>query len=170
MKRFLVPVLVLAAVLSSACDTIRTLSGRPTAAQLEAKRERILDSLAAVKAEEAARAEAEALEAARADTLPILAALRDMQVPLNGRSKFVARPLPRHYYIITGAYLDPANAERNRKRYADAGHEALILGFRNGFQAVAVAPSDRIADIHEAYMELRRNDFCPATAWILINE
>ena len=170
MKRYLAPVLALVVVLTAGCDAVRTLSGRPTAAQLEAKKQRIIDSLAAVKAEEAARAEAQAREAARADTLSILAELQQMQVAVNGRNRFVSHPLPRHYYIITGAYLDPDNAERSRKRYADAGYEAVVLGFRNGFQAVAVAPSDHIADIREAYMALRGNDFCPASAWILTNE
>ena len=170
MKRILVPVLALVVVFTGGCDAIRSFSGRPTAAQLEAKKQRILDSLVAEKAAEAARAEAEAREAARVDTLPLLAELREMQVSINGRNRFVSKPLPYHYYIITGAYLDPANAQRNRQRYADAGYEALVLDFRNGFQAVAVAPSNHIADIHAAYIALRRNDFCPASAWILTNE
>lgn len=170
MKRFLVPALVSAVILCSGCDAIRTFSGRPTAAQLEAKKQRILDSLATAKAE-AEKAEQLAQErAAAADTLPIFAKLRDMQVALNGRAQFVNKPLERRYYIITGAFTDPDNAQRSCKRYTDAGFPAQILHFRNGFNAVAVSPSDRIADTYSAYIELRRNDFCPASAWILINE
>ena len=167
MKRFLVPALALAVALTAGCDAIRTFSGRPTAAQLEEKKQRILDSLAVVKADEETLAETRAVEA---DTLHYFASFREMQVAMNGRKQFLSKPLPHQYYIITGAYLDPDNADRNLKRYTDAGYEAVLLTFRSGFQAVAVAPSDNIADIHASYLELRRNDFCPATAWILTNE
>ena len=170
MKRLLVPAFVAVVVLCAGCDTVRTLSGRPTAAQLEAKKQRILDSLATARAE-AEKAEQRAQEqAAVADTLPVFEKFREMQVALNGRARFVDRALDRRYFIITGAYLDPDNAARSCKRYTDAGFPARILPFRNGFNAVAVAPSDRIADTYAAYIELRRNDFCPASAWILINE
>lgn len=173
MKRFLLPVLIFAAVLAGGCDTVRTLSGRPTAAQLEAKRQHIVDSLTALRrqaAEDSARLAAAAK--VEVDTLALQDTLRQWRIPMHNRKRIggVSREPEHRYYIVTGAFYDPKNAERSAGRYSEAGYDASVVAFRNGLYAVGVGGSDRLSDVFDTVKRMRRNGFCPSGMWIFINE
>lgn len=176
MKRFVL-LFACAAVLLSGCDFLRSLAGRPTSEDLEAKR-----AIIELAREEARRqAELDSLERVRRRMADSLAALEEHLLDsLTQTRGTILNPtrlgglyttkLEAKYYIIVGAFRTRSYAERKLNKCSEAGYTATIISFRNGLLAVGVCPSDSINDTWNILRELRGTDICPNDAWILVNE
>ena len=172
MKRILLCISSLALVLCLAggCDFLRALAGRPTSAEIEIKRREIA-------AEEAAhQARLDSLKKAEkqiADSLAVIDSLKSRNETMLNPSKLgglKASELPGKYYIIVGAFMEKANAEKKAAKLKESGYEATLISFRNGYNAVGICPSATLAQVYESLRKIQGQDFCPKDAWILVNE
>ena len=53
---------------------------------------------------------------------------------------------------------------------SEDGFSPVLINFRNGFNAVAIAPADNLRDVLDSMRDIRSRDFCPEDVWILVNE
>lgn len=172
--------------LLAGCDFLRTLAGRPTSRDIEAKR-------AQVELEAAAEARADSLAQARlqaeSDSLAAEAALSgqggvrtEKQQPapqgsgkpkqltpkqLQGVEKY---DLVYRYYLMIGVFRSPDNATRQAERARSAGYPVTLIPMKNGMTAVGVCGADDVESIYASFQRLRAESFCPEDAWILNNE
>lgn len=176
MRFRILPLLCLSALLFAGCDLVRSIAGRPSAADLEKARLEILQR-------------EEAAQLARLDSLRIAeqmmvvnlekqeAHLLDSLVQAKGTivnsSKLgglYTTKLQARYCIIVGAFRERRYAERKLAQCNAAGYTATMVNFRNGLNAIAVCPSDNLGDTYSKLLEMRGKDICPKTAWILMND
>lgn len=155
----------------SGCDMFRRLAGRPTAEELEklrieklvkeeAVRRQRIDSLARVQAE-------------KEDSIAILDSLAQVRGTILNPSEmgglFTTR-LDSRYYIVVGSFKSRHNAESLFEEVEEAGYTPILVNFRNGFNAVAIAPSNDLRGIFNSLKTVRQEPFCPDDVWILVNE
>lgn len=169
MKKSLILALALSAVLLTGCDQVRSFLGRPTSADIEAKKQAIL---AAQEAERLAQEEAERIVRHAADSVAARDTLSRMRAAWMPLSKIRgARPisLEHTYCIVIGSFQRRYNADRQLERARQAGYDGTILRYRYDMHTVAVCPSD---DFIETYRNLRaiRASGLSKEAWILVNE
>lgn len=174
MKRSLILVVVLAAVVSS-CDFVRTIAGRPTSTELEQIR---LEKMALEEARHQARLDS--MERARQAMEDSLAAMEKRLLDsLSQASGTILNPsalgglfttkLETKYYIIVGAFRNRAYAERKLVACNEAGYTGTIISFNNGLMAVGIYPSNDLRAIVEKLQEIRGTGICPKEGWILMN-
>ena len=171
MRKFTLMIILTAAVLFSGCDAFRFLAGRPTSADIEAKR-------ADIEAAEAAalKSKEDSLERVRkmdADSVAALDSLRRSKITVVNSSSMgglIKGALEHNFYIVIGSFKDRSNAEYMRRKAQDAGCTAELVDFRNGYVAVAVLPSDSIVSAYENLKKVKGESFCPADAWVLVNK
>lgn len=175
MKKSIVVALAVSAIVLSGCDFLRTIAGRPTAKEVEAVR------LERVKQEEARhQARLDSMKRVQkhlADSLALEQYLLDSLAQTKG---IVMTPsklggigvanLEYNYYIVVGAFRDPANAQRKKTQCDNAGFPASIIAFRNGLNAVALCPSNSIAETLKNLKAVKGKSFCPQDGWILVNQ
>lgn len=175
MKKTLISLWALA-VLVNSCDFVRTIAGRPTAAQVEEIR---LQRIAEEEARHQARIDSmERVQQHLADSLAalethLLDSLSQSKGTLINPSKLgglYTTKLESKYYLIVGAFRGRSYAERKLKACNDAGFTATIISFRNGLLAVGICPSNSLAETLENRNKLRGTGVCPPETWILINE
>ena len=174
MKKSLIIAMALVTLLTG-CDFIRTLAGRPTAAQVEqikleqmaaeeARHQAILDSM-----KRAEKEMAEALAAREAFLLDSLTQGRGTVLNPSKMGGLFTTKLESKYYIVVGAFRNRSYAERKLKACNAAGYTATIISFRNGLLAVGVCPSDSLDETLRKLKSLRGTDVCPQDGWILMN-
>ena len=174
MKKSLIIAMALVTLLTG-CDFIRTLAGRPTAAQVEqikleqmaaeeARHQAILDSM-----KRAEKEMAEALAAREAFLLDSLTQGRGTVLNPSKMGGLFTTKLESKYYIVVGAFRNRSYAERKLKACNAAGYTATIISFRNGLLAVGVCPSDSLDETLKKLKSLRGTDVCPQDGWILMN-
>lgn len=175
MKKTLILVLCVLLPLTTACDFVRTLAGRPTSAQLETLRQ---EKLAAEEARHQAVLDSLAKEQQKlADSLAVLEAhlldsLSQSRGTVLNPSKLgglYTTKLETKYCIVVGAFRNRSYAERKLKACNDAGYTATIISFRNGLLAVSVCPSDDLNETLKTLKQLRGTSVCPEDGWILVN-
>lgn len=192
MVKSLIPAMLIILTLSTGCDALRKLAGRPTSEDIELKRAEI------VRVKEAARKQhvADSVALAQklvADSLAAadsVAALSESKVAeeqksprpkLGGQERgtmlnpaalggLFTTNLDYHYYIIVGAFKERANAEKMVNIVNAAGYTGTMISFRNGLNAVGVCQTDDIDKAFEGLAKAKGESFCPADAWILVNE
>jgi len=176
MKRTLIILWMLSLLCTSACDFVRTVAGRPTAAQVEQMR---IEQLAAEEARRQARLDSMArVEKQMADSLAALETrLLDSLSQARGTILNPAKmgglfttKLEARYCIVVGAFRGRYYADRKLKACNDAGYTASIISFRNGLMAVAVCPSDNLSETVKTLKQLRGKGICPPDSWILVNK
>lgn len=171
MRKFLVFICFVTVLLATGCDAIRKLAGRPTAAEIEAKRIEILEAREAVH-----RARIDSLkkvEKALADSLALLDSLKQMKGTILNSSAIgglFTTKLDYKYYIVVGAFTQRANAENLLKQVQKAGYVATMINFRNGFNAVGICNTDNLNQAFLSLKKVHKEKFCPDDVWILINE
>ena len=154
----------LALPLSQGCDFFRKVAGRPTSADISAKRELIAER-------EAARADSLAAAARRtADSLALVDSLRNLSSPIVASRPVAGQDLPLPFYVIVGSFGKEANARAFAEKTAAAGYPATLIPYKNGFTAVGVCPSADLPSAYEALKKVRKEPFCPSGVWILNNE
>lgn len=171
-KSILIAVILLSvATLTTGCDFLRKLAGRPTAAELEAKAEAI-----ETRRMEREKAIADSIETVRkheADSVAAMDSLAKEGTRLMGATGYgglALSNLDAKYYIIVGAFVNIDNARRCVDTFAQSGYPGEIIAFKNGYNAVGVCKTDDISRAYESLKELRRQDFCPPQVWILTNQ
>lgn len=171
MKRMVLAVLLAAAVFSTGCDAFRKLAGRPTSADIAAKRE-------VLEMAEAARHKAHLDSLARiekqmADSLAVLDSLKNMKgTALRNPSAMggiYTGELRSKYYIIVGSFMDKGNADFLKKQVAGFGYDAELINFRNGYTAVGICPTDNLVEEYVNLKKVKEEKFCPDGVWILVN-
>ena len=176
MKRNLILSLVLALLVCSGCDFVRTLAGRPTTAQVEAIRK---ERLAAEEARHQARLDsmkrvqqqmADSLAALESYLLDSLSQAKGTILNPSTLGGLFTTKLETKYCIVVGAFRNRTYAERKLKACNEAGYTATIISFRNGLNAVSVCPSDNLNETLKTLRQLRGNGICPKDGWILVNE
>ena len=174
MKRSLILALMLLTVVSS-CDFVRSLSGRPTSAQLEemrkqrmaaqeARHQATLDSMERVK-----QHMADSLEALEQHLLDSLTQAKGTVLNPSKMGGLYTTKLDTKYCIVVGAFRNRAYAERKLKQCNEAGYTATIISFRNGLLAVSVCPSNSLSQTLKTLKQLRGKGVCPPDSWILVN-
>lgn len=169
-KCLIFSLLLVSSVLLTGCDFVRSALGRPTSADIEAKRQLILEENR-LAAEE--KAKAEAAEKYSRDSLAALDSFAGRGTQMKLRSALpatiVSAPELR-YCIIAGAFGTPSNAEKLQSDLAEKGFKAGILVYKSGIRAVGVTPTDDIVELYNSYDRLVGENIIPADAWILVNE
>jgi hypothetical protein len=175
MKKSLVLVLAVSAIVISSCDFVRKVAGRPTAKDVENIR------VERVKQEEARhQARLDSMKRVQQQIADSLAMEQYLLDSLSQSKGTVMTPsslggigvsnLQYSYYIVVGAFRDPTNALRKKTECDDAGYTAKIINFRNGLNAVAVCPSNSIAETLKNMKAIKGKSFCPKDGWILVNQ
>lgn len=176
MRRFLIPFLLLTVLLTGGCDFMRTLGGRPTSADISARRaelERIeaerrqafLDSLRRVE-----QAKADSLAALESYLLDSLSRRKGTLLHPKRLGGLYTSEIQGRYCIVVGAFRTMTYAEQKQKKCNEAGYPAAIVSFRNGYNSVTICPSDTLSATLSRLNALRGNGICPKDAWILVNE
>lgn len=169
-KCLIISSLLISSALLTGCDFVRSALGRPTSADIEAKRQVILEENR-MAAEE--KAKAEAAEKYSRDSLAALDSFAGRGTQMKLRSALpatiVSAPELR-YCIIAGAFGTPSNAEKLQSDLEEKGIKAGILVYKSGIRAVGVTPTDDIVELYNSYDRLVGENIIPADAWILVNE
>ncbi len=153
------------------CDMFRSLAGRPTAEEVELMR------IEKLKAEEAVRRHRvdslARLQAEMEDSLAIMDSLSQIQGTILNPSEmgglFTTR-LDSRYYIVVGSFRSRHNAESLFSEVSANGYHPILINFRNGFNSIAVSPSDSLREAFRALKTVKAEPFCPDDVWILVNE
>lgn len=144
------------------------MAGRPTSADIEAKREIIRME----REEHQLRLDSvKTLQQKMADSLAVMDSLSRMQDSLIESRQLTDESrlaLSHRYYVVIGAFGNPANAEKYAAQADEKGYPAFLIRYRNGFTAVGVCPSDNISEVFRAMTKIRAEGLCP-DAWILDN-
>jgi hypothetical protein len=185
MKRSYLLSLLAVMLMVSGCDFFRKVAGRPTSADLQAKKTEItyaetqkaehareqarLDSLEAV-----AQMERNAREMAERDSLAAHQTLKEKGCQiyeLKSLKGLSSGELSHRYYLIVGSFKEGANADKFISKVAkDSLMQPIKVKFRTGMVAVGVCPRNKIADMPTVVEQVRTKTFCPKDAWILVNE
>lgn len=172
MKRILITLslLALTALLAGGCDFLRSLAGRPTSAQIEAKR-------AMIEAERLSRRERldslKVVEKELADSLELLDRIREehgMVLGSGSLNGLEASMLSERYYVVIGTFANADNARRLSAKAAEAGYEVTVIPYSNGFTAVGVGATRNLSDAYRTLTAVKREAFCPPDVWVLVNE
>jgi len=176
MKKTIILMLALVTVVTSGCDFVRRLAGRPTAAEVEdirirqieeeeARHQARLDSMKKVQ-----QAMADSLAALEAHLIDSLSQARGTIVNPSKLGGLFTTKLEAKYSIVVGAFRNRSYAERKLAACNDAGYKASIISFRNGLLAVAVCPSNSLDETVKTLKQLRGQGICPPDGWVLVNE
>ena len=171
MKHILVISLACQILLFSGCDAFRTIAGKPTSSDIEAKKEKIEAKLKA--AHEARLDSLRRIEKSLADSAAVMDSIKkEGGTILNpgAMGGLTASKLDYRYYIVVGAFANPENAESLLAKAREAGYIGIIITFKNGFNAVGLSQTDHIEKAYSALQKLKGESFCPQDAWILVNE
>ena len=171
MKKFLLLLSAISLLSLGGCDMFRRLAGRPTAKELEQIR------IEALKRQEAVRiARIDSLrkvEKALADSIALLDSIRQLHGTILNPSEigglFTTR-LDFRYYIVVGAFKDRANAENLLSEVREKGYSPVLINFRNGFNAIGIAPANDLFNIFRSLKRVKTEEFCPDDVWILVND
>lgn len=148
-------ILLLAAltVAASGCDYVRMLAGRPTSADIEAKRELIeIERL---------RRQVEADSAAAA-------ALNQEELPDVAETLPDAVKTPKPgYYVVIGMFSDEANVDRLRAAMMREGVTPVVFQYTDRLVAVTLEPAADLSLAKDRRDWAGQFSFCPKDTWIL---
>ena len=178
MNRLTMLIVALSVFVLTGCDFFRTLAGRPTSKDIEKIQ---VKTLLAEKAE--LMSENVALEMKCDSLLKAYRSITDSLSALDSISQYggsVLNPttlgglfstkLEARYYVIVGAFKYRTNAEILLNKVSKSGYKPALISFRNGKMAVGVCPSNNIKDAFIALKKVKKESFCPADVWVLLNE
>lgn len=174
-KILVISAFLLVVLSSGGCDMFRSMAGRPTSAEIGVMRARLAAREAAEAARrdslERARLEAAAAAARTAAAMDTLEAMKGVLRSPSSLGGIAAGFEPSSKYcIVIGSYRDRANAVKYSVKLSDEGFPAEAVGFRNGFTAVGVCPTDDPSELLASLRRVRKERFCPKEVWILVNE
>lgn len=156
--------------LLTSCDFVRVIASRPTSTQLAEKRALI------AAADSVKRARQDSIEAERkhiADSVSLDAAMRESNTVIMPSSRVPSigsAVLKYRYYVLMGTFSNVENADKMEKMCSDAGYEVTRIQCRHNLIAIGIGGSDDLRDAFAALTSVRKEKFCPADAWVLVNE
>ena len=169
-KLLLIAAFAAALSLLGGCDFFRKMAGRPTSADIQAKRELI------EKEEAGHRARLDSLkmvEKAMADSLNLIDSILAMQssvIPAGNLQGLRTSKLTKHYYIVIGAFSVEANSEKMISKAEARGYECVKIPFANGCVSVGICGTDVLSEAFASLRKVRKEPFCPADVWVLVND
>lgn len=173
-------ILLLAVVVTmiSGCDFFRILAGRPTSADIEAKKveiENFEQERAKAREDSIAQVRAKHLRdsIARADSLAILDMIVQQTGPVLTPEKFrglAKGELSAKFYVVVGVFRSPANAKNFQNKVDARGYQTTLFSFNNGIHAIGVNPTNRISEAHQTLKLVNQDVFFPKGSWVLMNE
>lgn len=170
-----VSVLILGSLMLGGCDFARRVAGRPTSAELAAKRELILEKEREAEAARKAAEEAKRVQAPPEAPKPdaaAFAALRSAGCLANSVTALglkLPAALSHNYYIITGSFAERENADAMAAKLLSKGFESELIPFSARRTAVGACPSDQVEEIIAAYKNVLDSGGVPKDSWILVN-
>ena len=171
MKKIMIVLMGLSLFAVTGCDFFRQLAGRPTSADIEAKRLEIL-----IAEQQAAQARLDSLMKQQQIAQDSLAALDSIAQyggtilnPAKLGGLFATR-LEARYYVIVGAFRVRSNAEKLLMKAKEAGYEPALISFNTGLIAVGLCPCSNVVDAKDALKKVKTEKFCPKDVWVLLNE
>ena len=171
MKKIMIVLMGLSLFAVTGCDFFRQLAGRPTSADIEAKRLEIL-----IAEQQAAQVRLDSLMKQQQIAKDSLAALDSIAQyggtilnPAKLGGLFATR-LEARYYVIVGAFRVRANAENLLQKAKTAGYEPALISFNTGLIAVGLCPCSNVVDAKDALKKVKTEKFCPKDVWVLLNE
>ena len=153
------------------CDFMRKLAGRPTSEDIEKIRvEKLLAEEAALKASlDSLKAEKQSVQDSL-DALELFVQQGGTVLNPSRLGGLYTTKLQYKYYVIIGAFRTRSNAEALFTTAERAGYQPVLISFRNGLLAVGLSPVDECLSAVEVVKTIKREPFCPADVWILVNE
>lgn len=155
----------IAVTLVTGCDFLRTVVGRPTSADIAAKK-MIVDKELSSKI-----SASDTLAAAPSiDTVAARESIERADVSIRRSSQItdaVRSSLGHRYFIVVGSFSSIENARKLSTLAANKGYASSLISCKNGFTAVGLAPSDNLADIYAALARVKNESFCPSDVWVL---
>ena len=171
MKVLRVLAFILAFCAAVSCDFMRTVAGRPTSAQISDMVAEKEEREARAREEEELRAAQERQRAYLADSLAAVQTLSDITfINLTDLNVHIVTELPARYNVVLGAFSSADNADRLVSEVKSAGYGASPFKYRNGKTGVVACSSDSDVQLGKSFAKLREEKFCPAEAWVLVNE
>ena len=159
------------------CDFFRSLAGRPTSEEIQAKRLEILRAQEIIEEArlDSLRREKQAIldSIAALDSLATLDSIRQHGGTILNPSKLgglFATKLEARYYIIVGCFRQRTNAELLLNKASERGYSPALISFRNGMIAVGLCPVNTLADALASLRDVKEEPLCPTDVWILVNE
>ena len=117
------------------------------------------------------RAEQERLRAYQADSLAAVQTLSEIDfLKLTELNVRIVSELPARYNVVLGAFSSADNAQNLVSAVKAAGYNASPYQYRNGKTGVVACSSDSFVELGKSFAKLREEKFCPADAWVLVNE
>ena len=169
MKRILVPLILAGVTVFAGCDMFRKLAGRPTQEELMRMEQMVQEE----KRHQARIDSLDRLRQAKEDSIAIMDSLMQIKGTILNPSDigglFTTR-LDSRYYIVVGSFKSRENAESLLVSVKERGYSPVLISFRNGFNAIGIAPADDLHRIFLSLKKVREEDFCPEDVWILVNE
>lgn len=155
-------VLLVAAALSvlSGCDFLRSVAGRPTSKEIEAKKAALLSALEA----ESSR------DSVDVDSLEAMKTIEEEHIKIASPSHsgaLVPENNGGNYFVMIGTFSRKSNAEALAQTCRNAGYSPVLIPYSNGYTAVAANSYGTVQEALFALEELKKCKFCPADAWIL---
>lgn len=165
---FIVAPLALALVLFTGCDYIRASLGKPTSAdlvkisdELKAREQYLRDSIAAVRAAEAAQAGAADSAAAPQAPAPQAPAKAAPQTPAPA----AATPLKK-YYAVAGAFKNPEGVNKYVQKLQDKGLSTHLFDFKSGLTVICLEGHDTLEEARRDVATLRDLHLSESEPWI----
>jgi hypothetical protein len=171
MKKLTLLLIIVPLFALTGCDFFRTLAGRPTSKDIENKQ---IAALMAENKELESKYDALLKEYTTVkDSLNALDSISQLGGSLLNPTRLgglFSTKLESRYYVIVGAFKYRSNAEFLLQTAQKAGYKPALINFRNGKMAVGLCPSNNIKDAFEALKKVKKEKFCPADVWVLLNE
>lgn len=170
MNRNLIFAIIASLLVFSSCDFFRKVAQRPTSEDIEKMRMEILS--AEQTAHQARLDSLRKVEKQLADSLAIIDSIKQINGTILNPSAMgglFASELDKTYYIIVGAFSDKRNADALISKISVKGYDSQLISFQNGFNAVALCPTNSIDSAYVSLKRLQKEKFCPPDAWILVN-
>jgi len=154
----------------SSCDFFRKIAGRPTSADIAAKK-LVIQQL---EAEHNSRLDSVmSLSKQVLDSLGAVDAIRKTKgsvVAVGNIDGTESARLKYRYYIIVGTFSKISNADKVAAQAKEAGYDVTFVKYMSGFTAVALCGGDDIIAVNEDFLKVKEQKFCPDDVWIMANE
>lgn len=169
MKRILVPLILAGVTVFAGCDMFRKLAGRPTQEELMRMEQMVQEE----KRHQARIDSLDRLRQAKEDSIAIMDSLMQIKGTILNPSEvggLFTTKLDSKYYVVVGAFKNRNNAEDLFDTVSERGYKPILISFRNGFNAIAMCPTNSVQEAFASLKRVRSESFCPDDVWILVNE
>jgi hypothetical protein len=154
-KSIIVSLFVVTVFSLSGCDWIRGQLGMPTSADLESVRK-----MQSVSVEDT-------IVASVTDSIDSLASADTLKNDSPGKQQVLQQTArQKRYFIITGSFKDPSNAQKMAETLKKNGYTPVDLKLKNGFVMVAAGSYDTEADAGKEMKRMLEKDFSPGDLWV----